>query len=274
MTPYPIHEISASVLSLEMRRDEANKSAFATGFLWRVRDQLFIITNRHNVTGRNTDTGEPLCEKTCWFPKTLCVRNFRFKHGQYKETGYFSRKAEIVFDLYDKEEIPRWLSLRAFPKFDCVALPIDLDEGEPLLSRPINELSLDDTLVAEVGMDCFAVGFPMNLAGTFETPIWKRASIATEPSLPYKGEPVILIDTATKQGMSGSPVFVRYTGVRRRNGEFESFGESTNFLGIYSGRFGDDEFGVQLGRVWKRDLIDDLIENGARISIDDSYEFY
>jgi hypothetical protein len=36
------------------------------------------------------------------------------------------------------------------------------------------------------------------------------------------------------------------------------------FIGVYSGRLGgDDEFAAQLGRVWKRQLIDEVIDEGV-----------
>ena len=43
-------------------------------------------------------------------------------------------------------------------------------------------------------------------------PIWKRGSIASEPEIPIDGKPMFYIDTATRQGMSGAPVFAQTSG--------------------------------------------------------------
>ena len=100
--------------------------------------------------------------------------------------------------------------------------------------------------------------YPRGLDGGNELAIWKRASIASEPKHDIDGLPKLLIDTATRQGMSGSPVIVRRRGmtvprgVQRVPGKLtgqELIGESDTFLGVYSGRIGDDPMGVQLGIV-------------------------
>jgi hypothetical protein len=44
------------------------------------------------------------------------------------------------------------------------------------------------------------------------------------------------------------------------------FGKGRKFLGIYSGRVGDDTFLAQLGIVWKSRVIDEIIE-GRKIGL-------
>jgi hypothetical protein len=125
----------------------------------------------------------------------------------------------------------------------------------------------ESPLAVRVGTDVFIVGFPKGLAHQEIFPVWKRGTIATEPGLPFNDSLVFLVDTATREGMSGSPVYARSNGFAA---EFEGGGGAvgpgvhTRFLGVYSGRYGaEDEFSVQLGRVWRRELIDEIISNGV-----------
>jgi len=116
------------------------------------------------------------------------------------------------------------------------------------------------------------MGFPHGLSGVDGLAIWKRGSVATLPDRDIDGLPKLLIDTATRKGMSGSPVIVRRSGLIRRRGEksdapivsSDIIGTAEGFLGIYSGRIGDDELGVQLGLVWRAEVIDEIIRGGVR----------
>ena len=42
------------------------------------------------------------------------------------------------------------------------------------------------------------------------------------------------------------------------------FGTAETFLGVYSGRLGDDALGAQLGLVWKASVIDEIVRGGTR----------
>jgi hypothetical protein len=96
------------------------------------------------------------------------------------------------------------------------------------------EVEQEQRLEAAVGMDCFILGFPEGLFGAAFTPIWKRGSIAAEPYLqhPY-------LDSATRPGMSGSPVIVRHSGFLGSGHALTStevIGTVERFVAIYSGR--------------------------------------
>jgi hypothetical protein len=104
-----------------------------------------------------------------------------------------------------------------------------------------------------VGKEVFVLGYPFGqLALRLSLhPIWKRASIATELDYLVEHLPMFLVDTASRSGMSGSPVI--YVA-----GQFQQF------VGVYSGRYGADDLNdVQLGRVWRAPLVQEIIDNGV-----------
>jgi hypothetical protein len=121
-------------------------------------------------------------------------------------------------------------------------------------------------LRAEAGLDCFILGHPEGITGPVFTPVWKRGSIATEP---HPNQPTFLVDSATRQGMSGSPVIARHSGLLGLSDDGKLSGDSVigtceNFVGIYSGRLGNDELGFQLGRVWKSAVLETLLNNPVK----------
>lgn len=130
----------------------------------------------------------------------------------------------------------------------------------------INELEQEQRLEVEAGMDCFILGFPEGLFGAGFTPIWKRGSIAAEP---YLGHPHY-IDSATRRGMSGSPVIIRHSGMFAPRGSpgvmtgEEVIGTVERFVAIYSGRIGDDELGGQLGKAWQSGFLNDVLTLATR----------
>jgi hypothetical protein len=73
----------------------------------------------------------------------------------------------------------------------------------------------------------------------------------------------MLIDTATRPGLSGSPVIMQRVGIHGATGGVITadtiFGRIRKFVGIYSGRIGEDEFKAQLGVVWKASVISEIV---------------
>lgn len=215
--------------------------AVGTCFTYAKEDEIFLITNWHNVTGRNPITRAPLSAHG-GVPDMLCVMfPGNTKLGIWEKMG---------IPLYSVDQRPRWYEHPEFgPRVDVVAVPIALPPE--VTSFPINTYDFDDIPLC-VGYDVFILGFPKGiLGGPGMLPIWKRGSIATEPEWGVDELPKILIDTATREGMSGSPVVWHHTG-----------GSGVSFLGIYSGRVAPlDQLESQLGIVWKATVIDDIISS-------------
>jgi hypothetical protein len=96
--------------------------------------------------------------------------------------------------------------------------------------------------------------------------VWKRGSIASEPDLVKLTTRYYLVDTASRPGMSGSPVILR----SRNNHVLESSNwvvtddrkPIDRIIGIYSGRTDDLPGEAQIGMVWHADYIDEIIDHG------------
>src|SRR5437773_905449 len=80
-------------------------------------------------------------------------------------------------------------------------------------------------------------GYPYGLAGA-GFPVWKRGSFATEPGISPAIQLHMFIDTASRPGMSGSPVIRRSWSTHLLEGNSISMGAATGtrFVGVYSGR--------------------------------------
>jgi hypothetical protein len=118
------------------------------------------------------------------------------------------------------------------------------------------------------------LGFPLGLAGGASFPIWKHATIASEPEWDIAPEPdknpqatlpMIYIDTATKKGMSGAPVFVNEVGAwisQQPDGSRikQVSGIGRRLVGVYASRIhAESEFEAQIGIVWKAETIDEIL---------------
>jgi len=234
--------------------EEKPKTAPATGFFWRHNNNAHLITNRHVVTGKHSNNSlinngfEPLFLDAYFYQRT----------GPSNDGLTPVEVASIRIDLW-RDQNPSWIEHRDNRNFDVVAL----DLGSDLGVFAVNDKEQSVDIWSEAGADCFVVGFPEKLTGPAMTPVWKRGSIATEPSLDYDGLPIFLCDTATRPGMSGSPVFIKAIGDFGKEGgprlESGFFGFWTKFVGVYAGRNGEEDDGFQLGRVWKAGIVEEML---------------
>ena len=169
--------------------------------------------------------------------------------------------------LYDHDGKPHWLIHPVLGHTaDIAALPIR-PVAEPdwyaINQQPMLDLSLT------IGQDVFILGYPFGI-GPGGYPIWKRASIASEPQVLTQDQPYILVDTASRPGMSGSPVIRRSWDNHSLSsgGLLTAPGAATKFIGIYSGRLSTtDKADAQLGLVWPAWLIEDIFIGGLRDSL-------
>jgi hypothetical protein len=259
--------------------------ATGTGFVYEYDKYLYLITNGHCITGVNPETNKRLSKNHVAFPTELKVGvrvsysdgvltdEMREHRKQHPSRVYAAIAPELpTVDLYYNEDCtkPTWYIHPEFGyQVDVVAIPIcETDKLPPhVFIYPLNTLAF--TLEPEVADDVYVLGYPFGITDPLEFPIWKKGSIASEPFISYKGLPRMLIDTATRTGMSGSPVIIKRTGWHGlENGELVPkswLGTAAGFVGVYSGRYGADENSLnkgdaQLGIVWRKEVIEDILK--------------
>jgi Trypsin-like peptidase domain len=237
----------------------------ATGFFDEWNGQYFLITNWHTATGRHFETKEVL-NKMGAIPDGV-----KFRVPVLGDIGQWMAPTEQLLYLdSDLTDCPVNALWREHPVYgdelDVVALPIVIPDGGAV--RTICAVNTVPRMVIRIGADVFVLGYPKGMDGGGEFPIWKRASIATEPNVHRGGPRHLLIDTATREGMSGAPVVAMADG-----GNYEVEGPQPaylspkrvyRFLGIYSSRLGADEMEAQLGTVWDASLLEFILKTGAQ----------
>lgn len=263
--------------------DEHGMAATGTAFFYELNDDWFLITNWHNFSGRSFTTNEHLTESR------REPTHIKAKFATYvSPSGQFTTVAKRI-DIYREFE-PLWLEHPELSsRCDVVALPIDRPHDcPPSMHNAANAISTD-RIPVEPGGTVFIIGFPSSISVYIGLPLWKSGYIASEPyydviiggSISEVGgllggfkAPAFFIDSQTREGMSGSPVFASYTGnwdsqdpyggIPFDSPDFwkrsDVFLGSTGreFVGCYSGRIGDGEERAALGLCWRREIIDHI----------------
>lgn len=245
-----ILEESAKSLLIKMN---FNNTLLATGtaFITESSKGPVLITNRHNVTGRDQDTNQPI-SPTGAIPDKIVIA-----HNQSNKLGTWVDKTE---SLYDKNNNPLWFEHPVLKdKADLIALKLTQTDAVHIYSydpsKPGDDIQVGPSDTISV------IGFPFGLTAGGSLPIWSTGFIASEPDINYKNLPIFLIDCRSRPGQSGSPVIAYISsGVARdSNGNMNHHGRAIQrFLGIYSGRINKES---DLGIVWKASSIKQLIES-------------
>ncbi len=251
-----IDQYSFVSIPLEMVSN-GQKISTATGFFYTRNERPYLVSNWHVFSGRNPIDGQAMDKNAAIPDQVVFPIHLKDRLGRWRENA--------TSNLVNNNGNPTWFQHRNGQAIDIAVLPSPDIPDDCIIYDPVKP---DETNMAfMVGMDVFVVGFPLGLAKQGIFPVWKRGSVSSEPDLPVDGLPLFLVDTATRQGMSGSPVYVRTFGsaLLEDGNSVIGPGTFTRFLGVYSGRYGaDDEFAAQLGRVWHRPILDELIDNGVQ----------
>ncbi len=240
---------SVQSLYIELRFNETTLSSW-TGFIANSPSWPVLLTNRHNVTGRNNTTGE-LLNSLWWVPnKIIILQNKAWSLGQWVV------KNEQLF----KNDIPRWIEHPTlWPQADFVALPLTDTEGVDLYPYHlwINERQIKVAPSENISV----VGFPFGLTGGWALAIWVTGFMATELDINQFNLPIFLIDCRARKGQSGSAVIAHRNWWTVAMEDWSSgifWGPITRFLGIYSGRVNEES---DLGIVWKASAIKELVDS-------------
>lgn len=260
--------------------------SFATGFFIRTDKNFLLITNWHVVTGLDPSDTVKASKPTPVLMKATVISKNRMV-------------TELTLPLYDKQLKPVWLEHQLGSEVDLALFELPATLGNHFDFIDIHSVEDSDQIEEHVANDVFILGYPFNHkefkqafgeASPYYMPVWKRGSIAFEPSLRLNGR-VLLIDALSRAGMSGAPVFlakdvdVMGAGIaaneeplaRFANGDLKALCELdasalTNrrirkfrFLGVYSGTFGTTKLAeTALGKCWHVDTLRETIEDARR----------
>jgi hypothetical protein len=269
----PIAEPSVQALQLRLISPGGSTLGPATAFLARSGNEYWLITNWHVLSGRNAETGDVMSATGATPVKTL-VR-FHSPAG----LGSFT---EVELPLVDDDERPLWLEHPQFGRqVDVAALrvpqgtdgisQITSSDGfastvRPLINFYAADLANPDPagIFVSIGERLSVVGFPIG-EDVQGFPIWTQGFVASEPDLRYRSLPCFLIDSRTRQGQSGSPVFF-YSA----SGQYPSaVGVTTlglsqinsRLMGVYSGRINAES---DIGRVWTTQAVIEVVDGMTR----------
>jgi hypothetical protein len=217
---------------------------------------LFLVTAGHNLHGRDYVTGQPLSD-TGAVPKSVVVR-----HTWVQTLGQWT---SYEMPLYDTDGRALWLEHPVHRRMvDVVALPVPGDWPQSATIFPW-DLSWPPLAELAVPDDVSIIGYPFGLSGAEGFAIWSRGTVATELEFDHDGVPMFLVDSRTRTGQSGAPVFwySSHGLVPVKGGWMLNDGKQPPMspMGIYSGRIHDQS---DLGRVFRTSAIREVLVGGVR----------
>lgn len=224
-----------------------------TGFFFSTKSKLYFITNNHVVGGKFYIDEYTQMNKQAptpdLIPDNITIRvygkalndtvNINLPLIINNKTSYLTFNNSLVLgDLMDVVAIPIPQNTVAPNNIDVIYLSsVDLQPG----------------LALYPSYDLFIVGFPFDFARYSVYPLWKKGTIASEPTLINSNK--FFIDATARGGMSGSPVYFRGTTYIANKTQYMGGGVRTFLIGIYSAQNVTAEIGV----VWKLSkVIDEL----------------
>lgn len=225
--------------------------ATGTGFVCQGKAGPLLLTNWHNLAGRNPQTKQPLS------PTAAVPDSVRIVHNRSGHLGQWLVKTESLL----KRGKSRWIEHPVLgDKVDIVALPLkDLDDVALYPYDPIGGPAIATNPAEPVSV----VGFPFGLQAGGSLAVWATGFVASEPAIEFDNLPIFLVDCRTRPGQSGSAVIAHRNGgsVSMQDGSTAIFaGPVTKFLGIYSGRINDQS---DLGIVWKASAVSAIVDRAA-----------
>lgn len=206
------------------------KTAFGTGFFMLYEDAPTIkypalVTNKHVVSGYSTATIELVSEDGDGNPTDTTHLKIALPDLQKNCVYHPEQNVDICLVILD-DEIEELRNHGKKPYFRCI--------GKEMLLRPEDYDSL--TAIEDIIM----IGYPNGIIDKVNCkPVIRKGITATNLKLDYNGEPIFMIDAACFPGSSGSPVFLRKTGLEKEiteNGLTIGVSASYSLLGIlYAG---------------------------------------
>jgi hypothetical protein len=276
-------DLSSAIVHLTMCFGERMLST-GSGVFYKKDDKYYVVTAWHNATGRHTETLEFLDTKNSAVPDSIILA---FKMHMFGRVT----NMRVVIPLYDENNALFYVHPDNWPRIDVIAIPfnpfathnisgytegkkesfsIQLSDGTGKSTiRAIQDYLAPKDLTkkwmaaVDVTEEVFIPSYPHNITDYYYNPIWKRATIASDPKIDWKEERKFLIDSASSSGMSGASVFYYNTQgiVNIGSVRYQLNNPAAIHAGIYVGRIGvTDKADPQVGTVWHASVVDEIID--------------
>lgn len=199
----------------------------ATGFFFSdSKNNVYLVTNKHVIYGKK------------YFEEDAKPEVDEFRLVLHTNTNDLSRNEEVPVKLFEGDrkiwkEHPR-------KDFDIICVPLNLDRNK-FIFIPIGEDLLDSSNL-KIGFEkIFVMGYPYGWYDTLNNlPITRIGHLSSPFGAPFQGNPFMLGDVETHEGMSGSPVFMHlkdYVTFDENNKLTTHLGASKILLlGVFSGQ--------------------------------------
>ena len=243
-----------------------------TALFYEADGENFIITNWHNVTGKDPFTGQQIHQegRTPTFIRAkwlvITVEQDGISRGRFA-----AQKIEI-----EDGRGPLWFEHPGFGSLcDVVAIPsvrpANWSSSVHVAANKIDEMAIH----IDPGLKIIVVGFPHGMSTGPGLPLMKTGALSSMPgyNVNIGGEfsdvggmkggvslPLWLTDVHTVPGMSGSPIFGEYSGMwspsrQALPSDDAVIGTSRMFLGCHSSRLWGQEERAGLGICYPDDVI-------------------
>lgn len=260
--------LTHSIVKLELLCNE-NVLSTATGFYYQRNGEAFMATNWHVLSGRDTKNGQPRHSSAA--VPTHC----RFHVPYLKKAEKLLHWYAMTYPLNaGDDDSPVWFEHpRMGQSIDVAAFQIDpKDRG--ISKDLLDPTGHDPSMLIDIGGEVFLPGYPLGLSAMGAMPIWKRASVASSLEIGEGIDQFFLVDTASREGMSGAPCIAisnwQHYSLDRKSGKVSVVHRplSWRLLGIYSGRLNpSDSFEAQLGLVWREGLLAEIVAAKKKATI-------
>jgi hypothetical protein len=244
-----IAEPSVKSLLLVMQSQEKALGT-GTGFVAQTSRGPVLITNWHNVAGRNPETNQVLSHTGQVPDEVVIIHNRANRLGEWvqRSEGLLGPQGPLWIEHPTLRQRADFVALPLTQLNDVQIYPYSLGVGDPQIRYgPADTVSV--------------VGFPFGIQAGGSLAVWATGFIASEPDADFNNLPIFLIDCRSRPGQSGSAVIsYKSSGmVGLEDGSSVVFSAPvTRFLGIYSGRISDQS---DLGIVWKAVAIRQLVDS-------------
>lgn len=239
----------------------------ASGFFWSKDDRKYLITNWHVLSGINPTSGLILADSGARPDRIVLGTYCMTPPGDNTGLGTLEY-SPVEIAICDEDHLNEiWLEHPSHRR-DVDVAAIDVTEHvKDKLVYCANQLETATPGDLRASEDMFVIGYPFGEKMVKPpAPVWRRATLAMDPGFEPDGLPKLLIDTTTRNGMSGSVVIARRTLLRRESGSSIGIRHMEIVAGVYSSRLYPDLEKAQIGITWKRSTIDETIAGGRLAS--------